>query len=76
MDAAIAYIRKLSPAGKAKAAEYGWRASEFVQTPVRSEFQQEPWFAQPSGPPSPVGKGPMKVPEDSSIKTTVMWSNT
>jgi hypothetical protein len=44
---AIAYVKTLSPAGKAKAAEYVWRAPEFVRTPVRSALQQEPWFSAP-----------------------------
>lgn len=47
-DAAIAYVKTLSAAGKAKAAEYVWRAPDFVRTPVRSALQQEPWFAKPS----------------------------
>jgi len=48
-DAAIAYVKTLSAAGKAQAAEYVWRAPDFVRTPVRSALQQEPWFAKPSG---------------------------
>ncbi len=44
----VAYVKTLCPAGKAKAAEYVWRAPEFVQTPVRSALQQEPWFADPT----------------------------
>lgn len=47
VDAVVAYIKTLSPAGKAKAAEYVWRAPEFVQTAVRSALQQEPWFSKP-----------------------------
>jgi hypothetical protein len=46
--AAIAYIKGLSPEGKAKAAEYVWRAPDFVQTPVRAVLQQEPWFERPA----------------------------
>lgn len=45
VDAVVAYLKTLSPAGKAKAAEYVWRAPEFVQTAVRSALQQEPWFS-------------------------------
>jgi len=44
VDAAVAYVKTLSRPGKAKAAEYVWRAPEFVQTPVRSALEQEPWF--------------------------------
>ena len=45
-DAAIAYVKTLSAAGKAKAAEYAWRAPDFVRTHVRSALQQERWFAK------------------------------
>ena len=47
VDAVVTYVKTLSPAGKAKAAEYVWRAPDFVQTPVRSALQQEPWFSKP-----------------------------
>jgi hypothetical protein len=42
--AVISYLKTLSPEGKAKAAEYVWRAPVFVQTPVRAALQNEPWF--------------------------------
>jgi hypothetical protein len=45
-DAAVKYIKTLDPCGKAKAAEYVWRAPTFVQTKVRNMLQQEPWFSQ------------------------------
>jgi hypothetical protein len=48
LEAAISYIRGLTPEGKARAAEYVWRAPEFVQTPVRAALQQEPWFQRPA----------------------------
>ena len=47
VKAVVAYVKTLDPAGKAKAAEYVWRAPEFVQTPVRSALQHEPWFSKP-----------------------------
>jgi hypothetical protein len=47
VKAAVAYVKTLPPAGKAKAAEYVWRAPDFVQTAVRSALQQEPWFSKP-----------------------------
>jgi hypothetical protein len=50
VDAAVAYVKTLSPSGKAKAAEYVWRAPDFVQTPVRSALQQEPWFSKAKPP--------------------------
>lgn len=47
VPAAIAHVQSLSPEGKAKAAEYVWRASKFVDTPVRRALQAEPWFLPP-----------------------------
>lgn len=44
VDAVVAYVKTLGPAGKVKAAEHVWRAPEFVHTPVRSALQAEPWF--------------------------------
>ncbi len=42
--AAISYLNTLDEAGRAKAAEYVWRAPHFVQTPLRKALQGEPWF--------------------------------
>ena len=47
VKAVLAYVKTLCPTGKAKAAEYVWKAPEFVQTAVRSALQQEPWFSKP-----------------------------
>jgi hypothetical protein len=44
LEAVISYVNMLPPEGKANAAEYIWRAPNFVQTPVRFALQQEPWF--------------------------------
>ena len=49
VDAVLAYIKNLPPAGKAKAAEYVWRAPAFVRTPLRAALEQEPWFVTPAG---------------------------
>ena len=49
VDEAVAHIRRLPPAGKVKAAEYVWRAREFVRTPVRTALQKEPWFVEDDG---------------------------
>jgi hypothetical protein len=46
VEAALAYVKTLTPAGKVKAAEYIWRAPDFVQTAVRTALQQEPWFSK------------------------------
>jgi hypothetical protein len=48
-NAAIAYLKGLSPEGKAKAAEYIWRAPNFVQTPLRSAMEKEAWFSMTEG---------------------------
>jgi hypothetical protein len=48
LAAAISHLKELPPAGKAKAAEYVWRAPNFVQTPLRKALQQEPWFSGPT----------------------------
>ncbi len=47
LEAAVAYLKKLPIHGKVKAAEYLWRAPEFVSTPLRSVMQAEPWFNTP-----------------------------
>ena len=47
VKAAINHIQRLTPEGKAKAAEYVWRAPEFIVTPLRSALQAEPWFRKP-----------------------------
>jgi hypothetical protein len=46
-DRGIAYLQQLLPEGKAKAAEYIWRAPEFIITPLRSAMEFEPWFTRP-----------------------------
>ena len=46
VEASVAYVKTLDAPGKAKAAEYVWRAPELVQTAVRSALQQEPWFSK------------------------------
>jgi hypothetical protein len=45
---AISYLHGLDSKGKARAAEYVWRAPGFIQTPLRSALQVEPWFRDPS----------------------------
>lgn len=46
--AALAHIQELDAEGKSKAAEYVWRAPEFVNTPLRRSLQKEPWFLPPA----------------------------
>lgn len=41
---ALAHIQSLDSIGKSKAAEYIWRAPDFVDTPLRRALQVEPWF--------------------------------
>ena len=50
VDAALRHVHELEPEGKARAAEYLWRAPEFVDTPFRRALQQEPWFASNQNP--------------------------
>ncbi len=44
VDAGIAHLKSLPPEAKVKAAEYIWRAPNFVRTPLRAAIQVEPWF--------------------------------
>ncbi|HXD34603.1 MAG TPA: hypothetical protein VN643_26015 [Pyrinomonadaceae bacterium] len=46
LEAAVAYLKRLPLDGKLKAAEYIWRAPDFVTTPLRAAMQVEPWFGQ------------------------------
>jgi hypothetical protein len=48
IDSAIDHLQQLHPDGKAIAAEYVWRAPNFVQTALRSALQIAPWFPQPA----------------------------
>jgi hypothetical protein len=47
INAAIDHVQRLSAEGKAMAAEYVWRAPDFVVTPLRNALQAEPWFKRP-----------------------------
>ncbi len=48
VEAAVTHLKALGPAAKVKAAEYVWRAPDFVRTPLRSVLESEPWFKQSS----------------------------
>jgi hypothetical protein len=41
---AVSHVQGLTAEGKVKAAEYVWRAPEFIITPLRNALQAEPWF--------------------------------
>jgi hypothetical protein len=45
IEAAKTYLSELSPEGKSRAAEYIWRAPDFIGTPLRKVMQVEPWFS-------------------------------
>jgi hypothetical protein len=45
IKSALSHIQALDPEGKAKAAEYVWRAPKFVDTPLRKALQSQPWFS-------------------------------
>jgi hypothetical protein len=44
VSAAVNHVQQLPPEGKAMAAEYVWRAPDFVVTSLRETLQGEPWF--------------------------------
>ncbi|HUW28007.1 MAG TPA: hypothetical protein VMV97_05295 [Sulfuriferula sp.] len=44
IEAALCHIQALDTEGKAKAAEYVWRAPKFIDTPLREALQSQPWF--------------------------------
>lgn len=44
IEAALSHIQALDAEGKAKVAEYVWRAPEFIDTPLREVLQSQPWF--------------------------------
>ena len=44
--AGVAHLQSLPVSAKAKAAEYMWRAPQFVDTPLRRIIQAEPWFQE------------------------------
>ena len=47
LNAAVHHAQQLSPEGKLKAAEYVWRAPDFIQTQLRKVLQAQPWFRKP-----------------------------
>ena len=44
VDAARRHVVSLSATGKERAAEYVWRAPDFIDTPLRRELQSKTWF--------------------------------
>jgi len=48
IESALSHIQALNAEGKAKAAEYVWRAPEFIETPLRRTLQSHPWFPKHS----------------------------
>jgi hypothetical protein len=44
VEQALTYLSGLSTEGKSEAANYIWRAPDFIQTPLRQAVQVEPWF--------------------------------
>lgn len=44
LNAAVNHVQQLPPEGKAMAAEYVWRAPDFVLASLRKTLQSEPWF--------------------------------
>jgi hypothetical protein len=46
IEAALQHIQNLDSEGKARAAEYVWRAPAFVKTPLREMLQVQPWWRE------------------------------
>jgi hypothetical protein len=44
IDAALAHVQSLDVKARLGAAEYVWRAPEFIVTPIRRALQTQPWF--------------------------------
>jgi hypothetical protein len=44
VETATAYVQNLPAEGKAMAAEYIWRAPDYVTTPLRTALLSAPWF--------------------------------
>ncbi len=44
VETALAHIQALDEEAKSHAAEYLWRAPEFIDTPLRRAIQTQPWF--------------------------------
>jgi hypothetical protein len=43
---AVRHLSGLTPVAKVKAAEYIWRAPDFVRTPLRTALERSPWFVE------------------------------
>ena len=43
---ALAHVQRLPAPAKARAAEYVWRAPEFVRTQLRTALEKGPWFPE------------------------------
>jgi hypothetical protein len=46
VTAAVNHLQRLPAEAKALAAEYVWRAPDFIVTPLRTALQAEPWFTE------------------------------
>ena len=44
VDNALKHLQQIDAKGKAKAAEYVWRAPDFINTPLREALHSQPWF--------------------------------
>ncbi len=44
VDNALSHLQQIDAKGKAKAAEYVWRAPDFISTPLREALHSQPWF--------------------------------
>lgn len=55
VTAAVNHVQQLPAEAKALAAEYVWRAPDFIVTPLRTALQAEPWFKKADGNEPPLG---------------------
>lgn len=44
VENALCHLQEIDAEGKAKAAEYVWRAPGFIRTPLREALHSQPWF--------------------------------
>lgn len=48
VENALRHLQEIDAEGKAKAAEYVWRAPGFINTPLREVLHSQPWFPKHS----------------------------
>jgi hypothetical protein len=74
---AIEYLGTLEAPAKVKAAEYIWRAPEFVRTPLRRAVERDPWFHGGETSDTPVRSccSAQRHPSRRRMKWATLWRN-